>query len=147
MVHEQDWGAMNLIPITSLNGAQTQQLYELYQGEWWTQGRKLEDVAQMLQFSDFVFGYTQEDGNWVAFARVLTDRVFKALVLDVIVARSCRKNGLGRRLLNDISTHPILGKVKHIELYCLPELVPFYEQWGFSCNTGGIVLMRRPNAG
>jgi hypothetical protein len=31
-VHEQDWGAMNLIPITSLNEAQTHQLCELYQG-------------------------------------------------------------------------------------------------------------------
>jgi hypothetical protein len=40
-------------------------------------------------------------------------------------------------------SHPDLARVKHFELYCLPELIPFYERWGFSTEVGEIVLMRR----
>jgi hypothetical protein len=40
-------------------------------------------------------------------------------------------------------SHPDLREVKHFELYCLPELRPFYEKWGFEADVGGIDLMRR----
>lgn len=33
-------------------------------------------------------------------------------------------------------------KVKSFELYCLPEMVPFYESHEFSTHVGGITLMR-----
>ena len=33
--------------------------------------------------------------------------------------------------------HPMLAEVGHIELYCQPELIPFYEQWGFSTSVSG----------
>ena len=29
-----------------------------------------------------------------------------------------------------IKRHPELARVRHFELYCLPELVPFYEDMG-----------------
>jgi len=37
---------------------------------------------------------------------------------------------------------PRLSRVKHFELYCLPELEPFYESFGFSTEAGGVRLMR-----
>ena len=62
-------------------------LMELYRHEWWTSQRRDEDVARMLQHSDLVVGVcTDPGGQLVGFTRVLTDRVFKALVFDVIVA-------------------------------------------------------------
>ena len=36
-----------------------------------------------------------------------------------------------------------LSRVKHFELYCLPELEPYYAAFGFSTDVGGIRLMRR----
>ena len=39
--------------------------------------------------------------------------------------------------------HQDLRSVQHIELHCLPDLVPFYERFGFSTDVGGSVLMRR----
>jgi len=38
----------------------------------------------------------------VEFARVLTDKVFKTEIYDVIVEESQRGKGLGRRLLEEI---------------------------------------------
>jgi GNAT superfamily N-acetyltransferase len=128
----------------TLNEQQIQQLHALYQGEWWTRGRTLSDVRTMLENSSFIFSLCDESvGDLVAFARVLTDRVYKALIFDAIVAPKHRDEGLGRHLIEHIIQHPDLNKVRHLELYCLPELIPFYEKLGFSTEVSGVCLMRR----
>ena len=130
--------------MAEIHERQIQELHTLYQGEWWTRGRSVNDVKTMLEHSNFVFALCDgSDGRLVAFARVLTDMVFKALVFDVIVAPDRRDEGLGRRLMEHILQHPDLKNVTHIELYCLPELVSFYEKLGFSTDVSGVSLMRR----
>ena len=76
-------------------------LMELYRHEWWTNQRRDEEVARMLQHTDLVVGVcTDPGGRLVGFTRVLTDQVFKAVIFDVIVAREHRGTGLGKRLLD-----------------------------------------------
>lgn len=107
-------------------------LMELYRHEWWTDRRHEDDVTRMLQYSDLTVGVCADpDGRLVGFTRVLTDRTYKALIFDVIVAEAHRKAGLGRTLVQHVIDHPMLAQVRHIELYCKPELIPFYERWGF----------------
>ena len=118
-------------------------LMELYRHEWWTNQRREEDVARMLQHSDLVVGVCTDPGDrLVGFTRVLTDRAYKALIFDVIVAQSQRGTGLGRRLIQYVLDHPMLAHVAHIELYCRPELIPFYERWGFSPTGSEVNVMR-----
>jgi predicted GNAT family N-acyltransferase len=120
------------------------QIMELYRHEWWTNQRREEDVARMLQHTDLVVGVCAEPGGQlVGFARVLTDRAFKALIFDVIVAQAHRHTGLGQRLVQYVLDHPMLAQVAHIELYCKPELIPFYEQWGFTTPGSEVSFMRR----
>ena len=130
--------------IDHLTEDQVSQLYRLYQLEWWTKGRSLADVHTMLTHSDYIFGVCEPGSDrLIAFARVLTDRVFKAFIFDVIVDRAYRGTGLGKATMERVVSHPDLFRVKHFELYCLPELIPFYARWGFSTQVGEIVLMRR----
>ena len=130
--------------VERLTDSQIEQLCNLYQGEWWTRGRVLEDIRRMLEHSDVVVAFAERDtGRLAAFARVLTDYVFKALVFDVIVAPAHRGTGAGRMLLDAIVAHPALRAVRHFELYCLPELVPFYRKWGFTDDLGALRFMRR----
>src|ERR1700730_9366575 len=85
------------------------ELHALYQGEWWTRGRSLDEVQEMIDGTDHVFALvTDPGGQLAAFARVLTDGVFKGLVFDVIVAPGFRDQGLGRRLMDCIISHPTL---------------------------------------
>ncbi len=78
------------------------------------------------------------------FPPVLTDFVFKGLIFDVIVAPGHRDRGLGDEVVSLILNHEKLREVRSMELYCLPELVPFYERHGFGDDAGRLKLMRRP---
>ena len=126
-----------------LSSAQVEDLLRLYGNEWWSAQRTRPDVERMLEASDLLFAIIEkESGSLAAFARVLTDRTYLALVLDVIVAPAHRGGGLGRLLVERICSEPTLQNVASIELVCQPELVPLYEKWGFSENVGRSRLMR-----
>ncbi len=130
--------------VDRLDGDLPEQLHGLYLNEWWTHRRNLEDVRRMLEGSDVIVGFVDDEtGALAGFARVLTDYVYKALVLDVIVDAGYRGTGLGARLMDEVVGHPQLRDVPHFELYCRPELVPFYERWGFTNELGVIRFMRR----
>jgi GNAT superfamily N-acetyltransferase len=130
--------------VERLDGDLPEQLHRLYLAEWWTHRRNVDDVRRMLEGSDVVVGFVDEsNGRLAGFARVITDFVYKALVLDVIVDEGYRRTGLGARLMDEVIGHPRLQGVLHFELYCRPELVPFYERWGFTNELGVIQFMRR----
>ncbi len=128
----------------ALTEAQILELHSLFQQEWWSVGRSLEDVRTMLQHSTLVFAISDPDTHRLnAFARVLSDRVFKALVLDVIVHPMHRAASLGSALMAHMMGHPALSKVRHFELYCLPERAMFYQRLGFTSELGDLLFMRR----
>jgi GNAT superfamily N-acetyltransferase len=134
----------SLLILDKLSAAQTEQLLVLYQNEWWSKGRSLVETQAMLEHSDFIFGVCDSTTQQlIAFARVLTDHVFKALVLDVMVHPNHRGAGLGAVLMENILQHPVLSKVRHVELYCLPERVGFYQRLGFNPDLGELKFMRR----
>ena len=97
----------------------------------------------MLASTDLVVGLVDDGGRLIAFARVLTDETYVALLLDVIVAESRRGESLGRALIDAVLSQPRLGPVNSIEVVCQPDLVAFYERWGFTTDVGRSMLMRR----
>ena len=122
------------------------QLHHLYQQEWWTKGRSLQDTQQIIIGSQVCIGLVNADGNLVGFTRVVTDWAIKALIFDVIVSATERGSGLGDQLIQLVKNHAKLRHVRHFELYCLPELCGFYARYGFSEDVGAIRLMRCVNA-
>ena len=127
-----------------LNDSQIEDLQRLYDKEWWTQGRSLEEIRKMLDATRIVVAFADpKTGRLIAFARAITDSIYKALILDVIVAESHRKTGLGKTLMDAIVSHPELKDVRHFELYCRPEMIPFYERWGFKEPGPTLRFLRR----
>jgi len=130
--------------VDRLSESQIEDLHRLYQNEWWTRGRKIEDVRRMLDATRVLVAFADPaNDGLIAFARVITDETYKALVLDVIVDPAARERGLGRRLMDAVIAHPALARVEHFELYCRPELIPFYQRWGFKEPGAGLRFMRR----
>jgi GNAT superfamily N-acetyltransferase len=130
--------------LSRLDDARIGQLCRLYQNEWWSRGRSLNQTRRLIEHSDLVVAFAERSSSdLVAIARVLTDFTFKALIFDVIVAQAHRGVGLGGRLIDAIVHHPALADVQDLELYCRPEMVPFYEKRGFTAKLDQLHFMRR----
>lgn len=132
---------MTLRQVEMLTEPQIADLHALYQSEWWTQGRSLDDVRIMVENSSLMIGLVDQNERLVGFCRVLTDFVFRATIYDVIVAAALRGESLGRRLMDSVSRHPRLQRVSTIWLCCNPDVVPFYEKWGFRVFDEGQLWM------
>ncbi|MCV9961933.1 GNAT family N-acetyltransferase [Pararhizobium sp. BT-229] len=127
-----------------LTPEQVDQLVDLFQQEWWTKGREKPDVERLMANAGPLFAFIDPlNGELVAFARAMTDGVYKAMIFDIIVNETWRNTGLGRLLMETVMTDPVLASVKHRELYCLEEMLPFYEKWGFTANLPGLFFMRQ----
>jgi len=119
-------------------------LMALLGSAWWSAARTPEEVRRLIAGpSLFFFAAERASGRLVAMARVLTDGVYKAMVFDVIVLPEHQGQGLGRLVMEEMLRHPAVRGAQHVELYCLPELEPFYERWGFTGEIGGVRLIRR----
>ncbi len=102
----------------------------------------------MLSHSSVIIALEEvETSRLIGFSRVLSDGCYKALIFDVIVAEDQRATGLGRRLVDLIFAHLLNRDVHHKELYCLPELVPYYRAWEFADSLAPLTLMRSERAG
>lgn len=129
----------------TLTQAHIRQLHALYQNESWSKGRSLEETISCIQGSGLYIALLDAEDNLAAFARVLSDYIFKAIIFDVIVHEQYRGDGLGDRLIELIKNNPRLSRVKHFELYCVPELHTFYERHGFTTDVNNMRLMRYTN--
>jgi len=130
--------------IEYLTDEQIEDLYRLYQNQWWTRKRQRADIERMLQYSNLIVAFCDpQSKRLLAFSRILTDRVYRALIFDVIVDASHRGKGLGRILMDAIVNHPVLQSVENLGLICLPEMIPFYQKWGFTDDVGQLRLMRK----
>jgi predicted N-acetyltransferase YhbS len=133
--------------IDTLTPNQVEQLLQLYKQTWWATHRKLADVQRMLSQSDLLFGLCDEaTQTLVAFARVLTDGVYRAIVFDVIVSETHRGQGLGLLLIQQVVSHPMLSQVECIQLFCLPDMLPFYQKHGFEEAEQLLLVRQRQNA-
>jgi GNAT superfamily N-acetyltransferase len=131
--------------VYAMTDTHIRQLHQLYQGEWWTRGRSLEQTQRCVGGSQVCVGLVDANERLAAFARVVTDFTFKALIFDVIVDPAARSQGLGQRVIALIKGHDKLRDICHFELYCLPDLYGFYRKFGFSEDLGEIRLMRCVN--
>jgi predicted GNAT family N-acyltransferase len=129
--------------VETLTESQISDLVDLYQNEFWCNQRTREDVVKMLAATDVIIGLVDESDRLIAFTRVITDFVYRAMIFDVIVKPTHRKLGLGAKLMDAVVNHPKLQAVETSGLNCLPKMIPFYKRWGFTDDMGEMKSMRR----
>jgi len=130
--------------VYNLDAAQKIDLLYFFQNEWWSDTRTEGDLETILKGSSFIVGMLDpDDGRLVAFSRVLTDTFMFAYIYDVIVLRGYRRQGLGKLLIETTLAHPMIKNIKSVELICMKELIPFYQNFGFTTDYGFSVSMRR----
>ncbi|MFY4774167.1 GNAT family N-acetyltransferase [Metabacillus sp. RGM 3146] len=80
-------------PIYELNEQHLEELLSLFQLEWWTKDRTLDEIETKVKNSLIVALIHEETGELAGFARALTDNVFRAFIYNVIIKETCRKKG------------------------------------------------------
>ena len=109
------------------------EIRKLFQETYWAGWRSEEDIKTMLENSIVSVGLEPcGGGELVAYARVIGDGVFKAIVEDVIVTTELRGQGVGHSLMNALMLTPNVASVEEVELYCDPRRKRFYEDSGFT---------------
>lgn len=136
---------MNYQIVNQLNEKQIYELVELYKNEFWSKDRTYQRVVKMLESSDVIIALVSDDEELIGFCRVLTDFVYRGTLYDVIIKPDYRNMGFGAKLLDAVIHHPQLQEVENMALFCLPEMIPFYEQWDFKNPINGIELIFRYN--
>jgi N-acetylglutamate synthase-like GNAT family acetyltransferase len=106
------------------------QLLALYRHADWSKNRTAEEAEAVLSNSSLVFTLWEGE-RLAAFARVLTDFIFRAAIYDVIVHPDVQNQGVGKSLIYKVLTHPSLKNVPVFHLLTRDKR-PFYEKLGFT---------------
>ena len=94
----------------------------------WANMRSPLDIQRMLDRSQITLGVWDDD-KLIAFSRVITDDMFRALIDDVVVDAAVRSQGIAATMLDKL-----LKRLQHVEqvmLDCDTGLSGFYARFGF----------------
>ncbi len=103
----------------------------------WANTRSPLDIQRMLDRSQITLGVWDDD-KLIAFSRVITDDMFRALIDDVVVDAAVRGQGIASTMLDKL-----LKRLQHVEqvmLDCDTGLSGFYARSGFR-NKGGCSML------
>jgi len=101
----------------------------LYTHAVWAKDRTTDQTREVLERSSLVASLWESD-RMIAFARVMTDFIFRAAIYDVIVHPDRRNCGAGHQLIDALLDHPRLVRVPTFHLLTRDKRA-FYEKRGF----------------
>lgn len=107
---------------------------------YWAAGRTIEEVQITIDHS-FCFGIYLDDEQ-IGFARVITDYVVFAYVMDVFIAEEHRGKGYSTILINNMMKEPKLNKLKIWRL-ATSDAHFLYEKFGFNSLASPEKLMEK----
>lgn len=87
----------------------------LSEESYWAKGRSMDAVLRSIENS-YCFGAYLPDGRQIAFARMVTDQVVFAWIMDVFVVLEYRGMGVGKELVTAVLAHESLRQVNGIGL-------------------------------
>ena len=96
---------------------------------YWAKGRNLERVKKSIENS-ICFGLCDSENNMLGFARVVTDKVVFAYLMDLFIFEEHQGKGLGTKLVKHITEQPDL----QVRLWFLATVTAhgLYKKFGFS---------------
>lgn len=100
----------------------------LSQSSYWARGRSYEAVMTSIRNS-LCFAIFAARGDQVGFARVVTDSSTFAWLCDVFVLDEHRQRGLGKRLVEAVTSHPELKHIRRI-LLATNDAHELYRRYG-----------------
>ena len=102
-------------------------LHDMLSRSYWAKDRSREDVEKSV-LNSLCFSLLKDD-ELVGFARVLTDVMAYAIILDMILKEEFRGQGLGQWLIQCIRDHPEVAHLRQV--LWTGDADNFYRKGGF----------------
>ncbi|MBO0340922.1 MAG: GNAT family N-acetyltransferase [Bacteroidota bacterium] len=106
-----------------------QKVHQQVSSTYWGKGRTKEQTLMTINNS-ICFGMYTEEGEQIAYARIMTDGLIFAYIMDVVVFDPYKGKGLGKKLVKHILERPDVKKVNTVALKTM-DTHRFYEALGF----------------
>ncbi|NMH88554.1 GNAT family N-acetyltransferase [Flavivirga algicola] len=115
-------------------------IYSFVKNSYWGTSRTLKEQKTAME-NTINFGLFL-NGNQIAYARVMTDKVFFAYLLDVFVIESHQGKGYSKLLIDKILNYP---ELKSIDKWMLAtkDAHKLYEKFGFNTVKSPEKLMEK----
>ncbi len=115
-------------------------IYSFVKNTYWGESRTIEEQKTAIE-NTINFGLFH-NGNQIAYARVMTDKVFFAYLLDVFVIEAYQGKGYSKLLIDKILNFP---ELKNIDKWMLAtkDAHKLYEKFGFSIVKSPEKLMEK----
>ncbi len=115
-------------------------IYTFVKTSYWGESRTFEE-QKIASENTINFGLFH-NGNQIAYARVMTDKVFFAYLLDVFVVETHQGKGYSKLLIDKILNFPDLKKIDKWML-ATKDAHKLYEKFGFSAIKSPEKLMEK----
>ncbi len=115
-------------------------IHQFLNTTYWAKGRSLEQVKTSIEHS-LCFGVYDNDKQ-IGFARIATDYVVFAYLMDVFILPEYRGNGYSKQLIQAIHTEPKLQSCK-FWLLKTNDAHNLYKQFGYTALQYPNKLMQR----
>lgn len=115
-------------------------IHSFLTNSYWAEGRSIETVEETVKHSDCFGLYDNE--KQIGFARVVSDYVVFAYLLDVFILEEYRGRGLSKKLLNNIFKNPKYANIKKWKL-ATRDAHGLYQKFGFKPITKPERLMEK----
>ena len=120
-----------------------QLLLLLNRNAFWAQNRQRQEMERAVAHSHPVVS-AWDGERLIGFGRATSDGVYRAVLWDIVVDHDYRRQGIGRKLVETLISHPHLQSVERIYLFTTHQR-GFYERIGFVENPSTtLVLHGRP---
>ena len=78
---------------------------------FWSIGIRKDEIVQGARNSALLLGVFNSENQQIGFARVVSDKTRFAYIMDVVVDKNYRKQGIGQLMIKKILEHPDLKDV------------------------------------
>ena len=99
----------------------------MLRSSYWAKDRSIKAVEKSVETS-LCFSLLKNE-DMIGFVRVLTDTMAYAIILDMIIKKEFRGQGLGKWMMNCICEHPTVEPLR--QLLWTGDAEDFYRQTGF----------------
>ena len=98
----------------------------------WAKNRKRSDIKKMLANSNVIVTLW-DNKNLIGFGRATTDKIYRAVLWDIVISKDVQRIGFGKILLEALINDKQIKSVEKIYLMTTNSQ-NFYKQLGFEIN-------------